>query len=242
MAENLVVLPIYNIPKCNNLANCHELHVTRWLTWRKENNYRDQIPQNYETTWSHAMGVVDVQIQETEQGWTINHARSLGKIVGWIMRDNQRKKKKRRKSHKMAWEGNKYDNSWRGEQRISKMWLVLQTEFQECERSRARFSWMRTLSSVEGVRSRDRVLEAKRILERKSCVHFCRSEDLSSDDWRAGDGWIMIRRRSRARIGARERKERKTSFKMRRGLRRREEMDSGVGEGLEATVWRISPI
>jgi len=46
----------------------------------------------------------------------------------------------------------------------------------------------------------------------------------------------MIRRRSRARIGARERKERKTSFKMRRRLMRREEMDSGVGEGLEATV------
>jgi len=95
---------------------------------------------------------------------------------------------------------------------------------------------MRTLSSVEGVRSRDRVLEAKRILERKSRVHFCRSEDLSSDDWRVGDGWIMIRRRSRARIGARERKERNTSFRMRRGLTRREEMDSGVGEGLEATV------
>ncbi len=88
------------------------------------------------------------------------------------------------------------------------------------------------------MRSRDRELvpEAKRILERKSCVQLRRMEDLSSDDGRVTDGWIMVRRRSRARIGARERKERKTSLRMRRGLMRREEIDSGVGEGLEATV------
>lgn len=65
---------------------------------------------------------------------------------------------------------------------------------------------------------------------------------MSSDDWRVTDGWIMVRRRSRPRIGARDRKERKTSFKMIWGVIRMEEMDSGVGEGVEATVCRISPI
>jgi hypothetical protein len=42
-------------------------------------------------------------------------------------------------------------------------------------------------------------------------------------------------------MGARLRKVRKTSLNRISGLVRREETVFGVGEGVEATVWRISP-
>jgi hypothetical protein len=43
-------------------------------------------------------------------------------------------------------------------------------------------------------------------------------------------------------MGARERKERKTSFKIISGEARRDETVWGVGEGVEATVCKMSPI
>lgn len=101
---------------------------------------------------------------------------------------------------------------------------------------------MRMLSSVEAFRSCDRPLDVMRIFERQSRTQLGRDEDLSSADWRVTDGWIMDRRRSRPRIGARERKDRKTSFMKIWGVISSEEMDSGVGEGEDATVCRISPI
>ena len=55
-------------------------------------------------------------------------------------------------------------------------------------------------------------------------------------------GAIIARRWSRPRMGARDKKDRKTSLKMISGLVRSDDTVCGVGEGVEATVWRISPI
>lgn len=43
-------------------------------------------------------------------------------------------------------------------------------------------------------------------------------------------------------MGAKDRKDRNTSLKMSSGESKREEIVWGVGEGADATVWRISPI
>lgn len=47
---------------------------------------------------------------------------------------------------------------------------------------------------------------------------------------------------SRPRMGARDRNERNISLNMISGVARRDEMLSGVGEGVVATVCSISPI
>lgn len=52
----------------------------------------------------------------------------------------------------------------------------------------------------------------------------------------------MARRRSRPRMGASDKKERKTSLKMISGVVNSDEMVWGVGDGVEATVCRMSPI
>lgn len=53
---------------------------------------------------------------------------------------------------------------------------------------------------------------------------------------------INARSRSRPRMGASERKERKTSLNIISGDVRTEEIVWGFGEGVEATVCRMSPI
>jgi len=55
-------------------------------------------------------------------------------------------------------------------------------------------------------------------------------------------GEINWRRRSRPRMGAKDRKERKTSLRMMSGEVRRDDIVWGVGDGVDATVCRISPI
>jgi hypothetical protein len=47
---------------------------------------------------------------------------------------------------------------------------------------------------------------------------------------------MIARRRFRLKMGAKDRKERKTSFSKRSGEVRRDEMVCEVGEGVEATV------
>jgi len=96
------------------------------------------------------------------------------------------------------------------------------------------------LSVLDAVR--DGSLIVKRQRDTRSAL-----EDLSfaGDDGDPGvgaEGVMSARRRSRARIGARERKERRASLNIIHGEVRREERDLGVGEGCEATVCRISPI
>ena len=56
------------------------------------------------------------------------------------------------------------------------------------------------------------------------------------------DKAIRARRRSRAKMGARENNDRMTSFMMIHGEATREERDCGVEDGFEATVWSMSPI
>jgi hypothetical protein len=47
---------------------------------------------------------------------------------------------------------------------------------------------------------------------------------------------------SRPKIGANDKKERKTSLRMISGVVSSDDTVRGVGEGVDATVWRISPI
>ncbi len=90
--------------------------------------------------------------------------------------------------------------------------------------SKARFS-STSLSS--------RVGDGIRIFDTQ--VHLPRSSARSFDFKRA-------RKWSRPSMGARDRKERKTSLRIISGESRIEDMVCGVGEGADATVCRISPI
>lgn len=96
---------------------------------------------------------------------------------------------------------------------------------------------------MDDSRSRDRVFEATRILVRRSRTQFRRGDCSFSDEDLKTEGWIILRRRLRARMGARERKDKKASLMMMRGEMRMEEIDSGVElEEVDTTVWRMSPI
>ena len=99
---------------------------------------------------------------------------------------------------------------------------------------------------ASGVRER----EGMRILERHSCTHVQRDtrSSYAANEYffeATGEGTeraIRERRRSRASMGARERKDRRISLRMIHGDAKREARDCGFGDGVEATVWRISPI
>lgn len=112
--------------------------------------------------------------------------------------------------------------------------------------SRALFSWTSTCK-FDMSRARDR--EDNRIFSRQSWTQAHRGPRWSADsesDWAdeaAADEWeIRARSRSRPRMGARERKVRNMSLKRTSGEVRTDDMVCGVGEGVDATVWRISPI
>lgn len=77
--------------------------------------------------------------------------------------------------------------------------------------SRARFSWINIFSSIETFLLRDRVFDVIRIFVRQSWTQP-RREGRSSMGM--ADGWIIVRSRSRPRIGARERKDKKISLMM----------------------------
>ena len=101
------------------------------------------------------------------------------------------------------------------------------------------FSCIRTSSSF-WFASRVREREDRRILFRQSCAHVQRDMRSSSLKCVAGD--MKLRRRSRPKMGASDRKERKTSLRMISGEVRRDDTVCGVGEGVEATVCKMSPI
>jgi hypothetical protein len=78
-----------------------------------------------------------------------------------------------------------------------------------------------------------------RLLSRS--LSFTLSQDHLSVASRSPSLAIILRICSLPNMGARLRKVRKTSLNRISGLVRREETVFGVGEGVEATVWRISP-
>ena len=88
--------------------------------------------------------------------------------------------------------------------------------------------------------SRVREREEKRILVRQSFTHVQRDCRSSSREGDPGD--INERNRSRPRMGANDRNERKASFVRISGDVKRDDTDCGVGEGVLATVCNISPI
>jgi hypothetical protein len=115
------------------------------------------------------------------------------------------------------------------------------------------FSCTRTSSSFRDA-SRVRACDGRRNLERQSFIHVQRDTTCSSKAEVGKDPLCVMladagteksmreRRRSRASIGARERKERRASLRIIHGEARMDERDCGFGEGVEATVCRISPI
>jgi hypothetical protein len=119
----------------------------------------------------------------------------------------------------------------------------------ETRPSRSLFS---CTSTARCSRSRVREREAIRIFDRQSCTQThldLRSSAASDAELRSdvlvregSEGDIRARSRSRARIGARERNDRKTSLRMISGDARRDDTVCGVGDGVDATVCKISPI
>lgn len=80
-----------------------------------------------------------------------------------------------------------------------------------------------------------------RIFDRHSCTrgHLDTLSCVNGLD----DEWEMsIRSLSRPRMGARDRNDKNISLNIISGVARRDEMLSGVGEDVDATVCRISPI
>ena len=85
-----------------------------------------------------------------------------------------------------------------------------------------------------------------RIFDRHSCTqgHFTLSSavELTGVDDTGTECEMSIRSLSRPRMGARDRNDRKMSLNMISGVVRSDEMLSGVGDDVEATVCSISPI
>lgn len=101
------------------------------------------------------------------------------------------------------------------------------------------FSLIMASFSVSGCGDRDR--EGKRTLDRHSLTQVHR-EARSSLSLGAAAGDSHALRWLRPRMGASERKERKTSLRMISGEARMDDIVCGVCDGEDATVWRISPI
>lgn len=119
------------------------------------------------------------------------------------------------------------------------------------DNSKARFSCTSTSSCLRFCsRSCARERETIRIFDRHSCTHghfdtLTCAVELTGVDCVGDTGTeceMSVLSLSRPRMGARDRNERNISLNMISGVARRDEMLSGVGEGVVATVCSISPI